>query len=254
MTAPDGLWVDEHAGDDPLVVLVHGSMDRSASWARVLRKLRGRHVVRYDRRGYGRSRDAGQPADLHGHADDLLAVVDGRPAVLVGHSLGGAVVLTAAAREPSLVPAAVVFEAPLSWRSWWPADSAGGSALAGGGESSPADAAEAFLRRMIGDERWEGLPAKTRADRRAEGPALVAELVATRTGPAPYDPADLRLPVVVGRGSESSAHLRRAAEQLAGELPDAELVEIDGAGHGAHLSHAGAFAGLVDRALERLRG
>ena len=43
----------------PLVVLVHGSMDRSASFIRTERHLDGRHVVRYDRRGYGRSVETG---------------------------------------------------------------------------------------------------------------------------------------------------------------------------------------------------
>ena len=33
---------------------------------------------------------------------------------------------------------------------------------------------------MIGDERWEGLPERTREQRRAEGPALLAELRSIR--------------------------------------------------------------------------
>jgi pimeloyl-ACP methyl ester carboxylesterase len=104
---------------------------------------------------------------------------------------------------------------------------------------------------MIGDERWEALPAKARADRRAEGPALVAELHATRHGPPPYDPATLELPVVVGMGERSSPHLRQASQQLAEELPHAELVEVAGAQHGAHLTHAAAVADLIRRAVAR---
>ena len=40
----------------PLVVLVHGSMDRMAGLAKVARRLApDHHVLRYDRRGYGHS-------------------------------------------------------------------------------------------------------------------------------------------------------------------------------------------------------
>ncbi|HZB71156.1 MAG TPA: alpha/beta fold hydrolase, partial [Acidimicrobiales bacterium] len=71
----------------PLVVLVHGSLDRSATFARVVAAegLARLHTIRYDRRGYGRSIDAGPPAGLDEHVEDLLGVVDGRPAVVVGH-------------------------------------------------------------------------------------------------------------------------------------------------------------------------
>jgi pimeloyl-ACP methyl ester carboxylesterase len=54
------VW-SETAGDpsSPLVVVVHGSMDRSAGLLRLSRRLDGEHrVLRYDRRGYGRSRGA----------------------------------------------------------------------------------------------------------------------------------------------------------------------------------------------------
>jgi 3-oxoadipate enol-lactonase len=52
-----GLWSEE-VGDvgAPLVVLVHGSMDRSSSMRPTSEVLQDRfRVLRYDRRGYGRS-------------------------------------------------------------------------------------------------------------------------------------------------------------------------------------------------------
>jgi pimeloyl-ACP methyl ester carboxylesterase len=233
-------------GDDagPLVVLVHGSMDRASSFGHLARRLRDLQVVRYDRRGYGRSRDAGPPADVQGHADDLLEVLGGRRAVVVGHSFGGTVALVAASREPGLVGGLLLYEPALSWLPWWPETSAGGSAVA---VADPADAAEAFLRRMIGG-RWDTLPARTRADRRAEGPALVAELRSLRAGP-PCDVAAIDLPAVVLRGDRSPEHLRRGAEVLAAWLPRAELLEVAGAGHGGHLSHPDALAAQVRRLL-----
>jgi len=246
-----GLHVAERGqgAPGPLVVLVHGSLDRSAAFARVVaaEPLAGLHTLRYDRRGYGRSVDVGPPAGLDDHVDDLLAVVDGRPAVVAGHSYGGLLAIVASVRAPEVVRAVAAFEPPQPWAPWWPGTSAGSAAAAAG----PAEAAEAFMRRMVGDARWEGLPERTREARRQEGPALAAELRSVRAATTPpLDPADVRVPLVVGRGSRSSEHLRRSAAELAAAVPQAELVEIDGADHGAHLTHPVEFAAWVRRAVD----
>ena len=106
------------------------------------------------------------------------------------------------------------------------------------------------MRRMIGDDRWEKLPSPTRAERRAEGPALLAELASIRSSP-PYDPALLAVPVLAGHGSESKPYHQEAAVRLAHEAPDGELIVIEGAGHAAQSSHPEAFAAFVRRAVAR---
>jgi pimeloyl-ACP methyl ester carboxylesterase len=233
-------------------VLVHGSLDRGATFARVVAAdgLADLHTIRYDRRGYGRSIDVGPPAGLDEHVDDLLAVVDGRPTVVVGHSFGGLVGLVAAVREPEVIRAVAAFEPPQPWLPWWPGTSAGGAAM----QVGPADAAEAFLRRMVGDARWEALPERTRATRRREGTALAAELASVRASPVPpFDPARLTVPLLVGRGSRSSAHLRRSAEELARAVPGARLTEVAGADHGAHLTHPAEVARWARGAVDLVR-
>ena len=40
----------------------------------------------------------------------------------------------------------------------------------------PEQAAEQFMRRLIGDDRWDKLPPTSREARRAEGPAMIGEL------------------------------------------------------------------------------
>lgn len=246
-----GLWAVEEG--DPrgrTVVLVHGSMDRSTSFVKAARRLADLRVVRYDRRGYGRSVGVPATADLSAHVGDLLGLVGAGPAVAVGHSLGGVVALAAAERRPDVVHAVGAFEAPMPWEPWWPAVTAGGSALAAAA-ADPMSAAEVFMRRMIGDRRWERLPQRTRDDRRAEGPALVADLRMVREGGPPYTAAALAVPVVAGCGTESKAHHREAAGRLAAAAPAGELVTVDGAGHGAHASHSAEFAAFVRRVVER---
>jgi pimeloyl-ACP methyl ester carboxylesterase len=218
-------------------------MDRSVGLAKVAHRLDHRcHVVRYDRRGYGRSRPHPGPFGLSEQVDDLVAVLDGRPAVLVGHSFGGDVVLAAAERHPDLVLGAVVYEPPLSWETWWPGTTAGASAVATAGD--PGDAAERFLRRMLGDDRWERLRPATQAARRAEGPALVGELTDLRRRPA-WTGAGVRAPVVAGFGGQARPHHRRAAEVVVERIPGSVAVELPGAGHLAPRTHPDDFVGLL---------
>ncbi len=194
--------------DGPHVTLVHGSLDRSAGLLKLSRRLDDRYLVsRYDRRGYGRSVPCDGPFGIDEQVDDLVAVLGSverppGPSVLVGHSYGGNVALATAERHPGLVAGVVTYETPLSWRSWWPADSAGGDALAW--QADPAEAAERFMRRLIGDARWERLPASSRRARRDEGNAMVAELLDLRRRPA-WDPSAIVAPVLAMHGELGAA-------------------------------------------------
>ena len=240
------------------MVLVHGSLDRAASFARVVRRLDDLRTVAYDRRGYHRSRHVVPVhSTLGGHVGDLLDVIDGRPCVVVGHSYGGTVAMAAALHLDGAGPirAVAAYEPPMPWLGPFasrPRRAADGGA--GPADDDPAAAAEHFFRRMVGDAAWERLPEAAQAARRAEGPALIGELAAIRTDEAPIDPTRLAVPSVFGRGSASLPHQRASAGWLAEHVPGALLVEIDGAAHGAHLTHPEAFARFVRNAVARGTG
>jgi pimeloyl-ACP methyl ester carboxylesterase len=245
----DGLAVYDRSAPpgSPRVVLVHGSMDRAASFIKVVRRLPELEIVRYDRRGYGRSLAAGVDETIDEQVADLLAVAGPGPTSVVGHSLGGVIAVAAAVRRPEVLVSVGAFESPMSWRPQWPSSSAGGNALR---ETDDAEAAERFMRGILGDAVWERLPSSTRTARRAEGHALVAELAALRAA-APYDPDRVRVPVVTGYGSRSKPYHQEAARRLAEEVPDGEVVVVADAGHGAHTSHPEQFAAFVRRVVER---
>jgi pimeloyl-ACP methyl ester carboxylesterase len=228
-------------------------MDRSTSFARSMGVLDDCSVIAYDRRGYARSRFATPPATtVDHHVDDLLSLLDGRAATVVGHSYGGVVALAASVRRPDHVRSVGAFEAPMPWVPEWPADTAGGEALrAALREGDPVAAVEAFLRRMLGNEGWEMLPARAKEDRRGEGPALVADMLSLRGDPPPLDPASVPVPVMIGWGSRSRAHQVASSQRLLKALPDAEAFEIEGAGHNAHATHPEQFAEFVRRTVAR---
>jgi pimeloyl-ACP methyl ester carboxylesterase len=235
--AEPGIWSAE-AGDPhaPLVALIHGSMDRSAGMLKLSRRLDDRfRVLRYDRRGYGRSAPHIGPYDIDAQVGDLVELLGGRRAVLFGHSYGGNVALATAARYPDLVGAVAIYETPLSWEPWWPGSSAGSRAVAEPG--SPAVAAEKFIRRMLGDARWEALPERVRVHRLTEGAALLGELGDLQVNP-PWQPSELQVPVALAFGSNGGAHHRRGMQQAAATIAGATLVEIAGCGHDAPFTAA----------------
>jgi pimeloyl-ACP methyl ester carboxylesterase len=222
-------------------------MDRASSFARLLPHLGDFDVLTYDRRGYGRA-SSHTPTSLQDHVDDLVDRIGDAPAVVVGHSLGGDLALAAATRRPDLVRAVGAWEAPLPWLPWWPAESAGTRAVNAG--LPPGDAAEVFMRGVVGDDVWERLPEATRTARRDEGPAMIVDVGGLLAGP-PFDPGAVKAPVLTGRGGASKPYHRRSAEWLLENVVDAQLHEIAGAGHGAHASHPTEFADFIRRAAQR---
>jgi pimeloyl-ACP methyl ester carboxylesterase len=248
------IWSDEAGpAGAPLVVLIHGSMDRSSGMLKLSRVLDGRYrVCRYDRRGYGRSIPPNGshpgPFTMDRQVADLVALMAGRPAVLVGHSYGGNVALAAAERHPHLVRAVAVYETPTSWLPWWPGTTPGSAAASTPG--SPEEAAERFMRRMIGDARWEGLPERTRSTRRREGAALVGELTDLRDH-APWSPGRIRVPVLVGVGDSAAGHHAQAMHWMADVIPGARLVVLADCRHDAPLSHPALFAAALVEPLLR---
>ncbi len=232
--------------DGPLVVLVHGAMDRASGMARLARKLDHRALVtRYDRRGYGRAVDHPGPITMPGHVDDLEAVLGERQAILVGHSYGGNVALAVAARRPELVRAVAVFEPPMPWEPWWPSTS-GSAEMARRDEGhdltpeAAAQAAASFMIRMVGRERWESLPERTRSTRLAEGRALVSELSDLRR--EPWRAQQIGCPLIVGVSEHARPHHRQATRTIADRVAGAELVMLDDCHHDAHNGSPAQFA------------
>jgi pimeloyl-ACP methyl ester carboxylesterase len=253
MVGSPTVWNDASGPiDAPAIVLVHGAMDRSAGLLRLSRRLSDRfRVIRYDRRGYGRSTEVGPPFTIDAHIEDLAALVDEATAgegvcLAFGHSLGGNVALGLAQRRPELVDRVAIYESPLSWLPWWPERTAGSAAL---GTPDPADAAEAFMRRLVSDEKWERLPPSTRAARRAEGAAMVGELADLRAH-APWDGERVARPVLALCGERAHEHHRLAFETLPTLLPGCRRIEIPDAGHFGPNTHADVVAAALTAFIE----
>jgi pimeloyl-ACP methyl ester carboxylesterase len=104
---------DGPAGGPP-VVLLHGITSSTATYDWLVPALARRfRVLRLDFRGHGRSDRAEGRYDYPAFISDAVAVCEaaGRPAVVIGHSLGGGAAAAVAQQRPDLVRA-VVLEDP----------------------------------------------------------------------------------------------------------------------------------------------
>jgi pimeloyl-ACP methyl ester carboxylesterase len=229
------------------VVLVHGAPDRSKSFGAVLQELPDVRITTYDRRGYGKSHNA--PLEGRGfeeHAEDLIAILDGTPSVVVGQSAGGAIAMMASTLAPDLFLALGVWEPPLTWCDFWPAqfvEDTKACLLYGTRELG-----EFMNRRTIGDERWEALPERTRDLLQIEGTAFHADMACQLT--PPFDIRNIKAPMVIGYGPESQGPGPLSAKHLAA-ITGGELFEGVGADHYAHTAQPKLWAELVRKTVAR---
>jgi esterase len=100
----------------PPLLLVHGIIGSRATWEWLLPELTERfRVLRLDLRGHGRSDRAPGAYIAERYVADAIAVLEriGRPCVMVGHSLGGAIAAALAQRRPDLLAGVVLEDPPL---------------------------------------------------------------------------------------------------------------------------------------------
>lgn len=208
---------------------------------RLARCVQGTHaVIRFDRRGYGKSLLHPGPYTVATNAEDVIHILGGRSAVLIGHSFGGNIALAVAQHIPHQILGVSTYETPLSWLPFWPDTTAGAIASS----SSSEEAAEKFMRRLIGNKKWEELPEKTKEARRREGPALSEELRTLREK-APWDAKKITCRVIGGHGTKAQPHHQEGAMWLGRNLINASNAVIEDAGHGAHNSHPREFFELL---------
>lgn len=120
----DGLQISvQHAGEGPLVLLLHGFPELGYSWRHQFAPLvaAGYRVAAPDQRGFG---ETGRPLEMDAYdvdhlAADAAAVIDhfGGPAVVIGHDWGAPVAWHTALRHPDRVRAVGSLSVPHARRA-----------------------------------------------------------------------------------------------------------------------------------------
>jgi len=113
------IWAEDSEGEGPAVVLLHPGWGDSTIWDAVVERLPEQsRVIRYDMRGYARSPAPTGPFTALG---DLIAVLEGLgvgPAIVVGHSGGGATAVSLALTRPDLVRSLILVAPGMDGYPW----------------------------------------------------------------------------------------------------------------------------------------
>lgn len=229
------------------VVFVHGEISDLRAWAPQLRAAPPDYrFLAYSQRHV--THDSANPEERHSIDTDvadlvaLLRHVSAGPAILVGHSYGGAVAVRAALRQPALVRGVFVHEPWLELRSngWRHNDLLHEErrGLEGATKATAASKAEAGVRlysdwvnRRIGG--FHEIAAERRAMHMDMRHTLARHL-------RPRDPevtcaqlAALEPPLTITVGQETRAFFRILSTQLHRCVPGSQLIELSGLGHAA---------------------
>jgi pimeloyl-ACP methyl ester carboxylesterase len=108
-------YVDWGNHDAPLMILVHGGRDHCRNWDWTALELRRDfHIIAPDLRGHGDSSHAvGSPYAMIDYVVDLAQLINAlgnKPLTLIGHSLGGGIVLQYTGVFPKMVKKVVSIE------------------------------------------------------------------------------------------------------------------------------------------------
>jgi pimeloyl-ACP methyl ester carboxylesterase len=227
-------------GQGPPVVIAHGVFDDGVCRLPLAKGLDDAYdVVLYDARGHGRSDAPEEGYDARTMATDLLGLVDGLgldEPVLLGHSMGGDAVATAAARDPGLPRGVVLVEpAGLMYRNQDEADVGTTAAdarelIEGWNAGTTADLLETddSLRRLTEAGREE--LASLLADARMRVSPEVTQLFDAALADPDRLYHRIEAPMLVLRGDIDREARERDAE-LIDALDRVRLVHVEGAGH-----------------------
>jgi lipase len=246
-------------------LLAHCFLGHAGPWERLLAQMQTPlQALAFDLPGHGKSPMPARVGDFHAEVTaqvpGLLAQLPPGPALGMGHSFGGAVLLRQALLAPGSLDALVLIEPVFfaaargtpEYADWLAQDAPIQAHLAAG---EPAEAARLFLAQNGDGTPWDAIPARQRA--------AITRLIAMMPGTMPglgQDSGNLQAPglmegfdrpVLLLAGSESPPIFRAICHGLAARLPRAEVQVVPGAGHMLPITHTAPVASRIDAWLAR---
>lgn len=236
------------------LVFVHGAGDSAAVWEKQVEYFGGQHeVLALDLPGHG-GRLGEEAFDSHDrNADEVAREVRRRgfsQPILIGHSMGGAVVLSAALRYPGLARALVLvssgarlrmpaslIEAARQKAESAPPDQVAGSPVPLDQAISPRATAE--TRAWLNERAGRSTPQAAYADFLANDRFDVMERL-----------PEIKASTLVVAGQDDQMAPPKFQQFLAERLPRARLVLLADAGHYVQVEQAAAFNSELERFLE----
>ena len=251
-------------GSGPAVILVHSSASGLRQWRRLTETLATRYrVIAVNLFGYGKttpwpSTRALRAADQAGLVAAVAGLASG-PVALVGHSLGGAVALEAAAQLSDRVRVLVAFEPILfgTLKEHRPgaaydevADlSRRFTVLARAGDWNAAG--ECFIDYWGASGTWAAMPEERRQNTMAMLPPVLHEWeMATAGSRTLADWRAISAPVHLIRAADTRAPTREIVQLLAKTYPNWRVHEVSSGGHMAPVTRPDLVNPLIAGVIE----
>lgn len=253
------LNFQDSGGEDTPLIVVHGLLGSADNWRSHVKQWQARwRVVAVDLRNHGRSPHA-EGMSYREMTEDLLAVLDRlqiEKAHLLGHSMGGKVVISLARLAPERVASLIVADiAPQAYGHGHDAVFAGLRNLERGKPDNRREA-DALLAEHV-EDRATRLFLATNLERSEDGGlALRLGLDQIEAGypdimQAPAGEGAFQGPSLVLRGARSPYVPDSALPQVRRVLPNARLETLE-AGHWLHAEQPEAFQAAVNGFLDSL--
>ncbi len=253
MPVSGNLYFSLHSERDtetPPLVLIHGAGGTHLYWPPEIRRLRGFCVYAIDLPGHGKSSDSDGQQSIEEYARYMIQWLESlklRRAVLIGHSMGGAIALTLALNYPEYVVGLGLIAAGARLRVL------------------------PDLLNYIADQTTylKAADLLTSFSFSAHAPAQLVELASKRlletrqsvlygdlTACNRFDVMDqlgaLKQPSLVLCGADDQMTPLRYAQYLSSSIPDARLVVIPGAGHMVMLEQPHLVAEALQSFLQEI--
>ncbi|HTO58001.1 MAG TPA: alpha/beta fold hydrolase [Pseudomonadales bacterium] len=241
------IYYEVH-GSGPAILLSHGYSATSAMWAGQVGPLSKKHtLILWDMRGHGNSDSPANPAEYSEALTtaDMAALLDtvGAPTAAIGGlSLGGYMSLSFNVAYPQRVDALMLFDTGPGYRS--DNGRAGWNKIA-------AQRAKELETKGLAALGASGEVAVSR-HRSAQGLAYAARgMLAQTDGRVMESLPNIGVPTLVLVGSLDEPFLA-ATDYMAGKIPGASRVVIDGAGHASNIDKPREFNAAVEDFLAKL--
>jgi len=286
LEAPSGsrLHVEmEGPADRPVIVLTHGWALDSTAWYYVRKELAKHYrLVLWDLPGLGRST---QPADgrysVERLAEDLRSVIahtGDRPVTLVGHSIGGFMMLTLARRHPELLRGKINGMVFMDTTHTWPLNTVMASGLLKllrwpvieplllltillwplmwlsnlqsylNGTSHIVNRISSLSRGVTRGQLEYG----TRFNIKDKPNVIAKGLRAVLRWDETPTPATITVPVRVLAGDADRVTKPEAGKAISELAPDADFILVEPAGHNGLLEQGGQYAAAIGQFVERV--
>lgn len=249
------IWVSEIGDGPPRRLMAHCSLASHATLLPLARRLGPGRTTLFDLPGHGRSGPWNGQGDYQALVVEICeALLDGRPAEIIGHSFGATAALHLALKCPALIDRLVLID-PVFFAA------ARGTAehtlharrfapfVAAMEAGERARAVQIFLALWGEPGAWAALGAGQRqamADRIALIPAADPAMNGDCHGQlAPGRLEGLRAPVVLLEGAKTEPVVHAINDTLERRLPVVRRARIAGAGHMVPVTHVEAVAAAL---------